>query len=105
MPPAGDLAQTATLYAVWALGQQAIFQFYFLGRLQRGLPRLPVPALILLNGCAYGLVHLPDVRLAALTSVAGVVWTRVYYRDRLLLPLALSHALLGTAWYALPGAH
>ena len=33
------------------------------------------------------------------TTVAGIVWTYVYYRYRVLSPLAFSHALLGTFFY------
>jgi hypothetical protein len=33
----------------------------------------------------------------AVTLVAGTVWSLIYYRWRALLPLAASHALLGTA--------
>ena len=33
------------------------------------------------------------------TVVAGAVWSFIYYRYRLLLPLAFSHAALGSAFY------
>jgi membrane protease YdiL (CAAX protease family) len=92
--------QKLAVYLLWALIQQILFQFYFLGRLLTAMPGLAVKWLIALNGCAYGLVHLPDVRLSLLTVVAGVIWTHVYYRDRKLLPVAASHAILGTSYYA-----
>jgi len=44
-------------------------------------------------------VHLPDVWTSLVTAIAGVVWTFIYYRYRCLLPLAFSHAALGTAFY------
>jgi membrane protease YdiL (CAAX protease family) len=45
-------------------------------------------------------VHLPDRELALLTAAAGIVWSWVYQRDRVLMPVALSHALLGTTYFA-----
>jgi hypothetical protein len=32
----------------------------------------------------------------AVTLLAGVIWSASYFRDRKLLPLAVSHAALGT---------
>lgn len=96
---------TATLplallaYLAWAAVQQTIFQFHLLGRLRLALPALPTPAVAVLGGLAYGLVHQPAGPLTAVTAVAGVVWSWSYLRDRLLLPLVLSHALLATGYY------
>ncbi|PYJ03822.1 MAG: hypothetical protein DME25_11160 [Verrucomicrobia bacterium] len=86
-------------YLPWALMQQTLLQFYLLGRLLALFPRqLPlVPFLI--TGTCFGLVHLPDVWTALVTVAAGVVWSFIYYRFRLLLPLAFSHAALGSAFY------
>jgi membrane protease YdiL (CAAX protease family) len=36
---------------------------------------------------------------ALVTVASGMVWSLIYYRYRLLLPLALSHAALGSAFY------
>ena len=51
------------------------------------------------TGFGYSLVHLPDYGTTAATAVSGVVWSYLYFRYRRLLPLALSHALLGCAFY------
>lgn len=83
-------------YILWALLQQTLFQHYLLGRLRT---LLPAPAAIVLTGTAYGLVHLPDPSLTAITAVAGIFWTWLYNRYRLLTPLAFSHAVLGTSFY------
>jgi membrane protease YdiL (CAAX protease family) len=86
-------------YLLWALMQQTLFQFYLLGRLlvlfPKGKPIVPV----VITGICYSLVHWPDVWTMAATAAAGVVWTLIYYRYRQLLPLAFSHAALGTAFY------
>lgn len=86
-------------YLPWALAQQTLFQFYLLGRLVVLFPgaRLLFPAAVC--GIAYSLVHLPDFATTAVTAVAGVVWSLLYFRYRLLLPLALSHAALGSTFY------
>ena len=43
-------------------------------------------------------MHLPDVWTAAVTFASGMAWSFIYYRYRLLLPLAFSHAALGSAF-------
>ncbi|MGW8209290.1 MAG: CPBP family glutamic-type intramembrane protease, partial [Syntrophobacteria bacterium] len=84
------------LYLPWALLQQFLFQFYLLGRL---LTLLPSPVAVFAAGMAYSLVHLPEVGVALATAPAGIFWTFLYRRDRVLLPLGLSHALLGSTFY------
>jgi hypothetical protein len=90
------LAVAFLIYLPWALLQQFLFQFYLLGRL---LTLLPTPAAVFATGMAYSLVHLPEVGVALATAPAGVFWTFLYRRDRVLLPLGLSHALLGSTFY------
>jgi len=84
------------LYLPWALLQQFLFQFYLLGRL---LTLLPAPVAVVATGMAYSLVHLPEVGVALASAPAGIFWTFLYRRDRVLLPLGLSHALLGSTFY------
>lgn len=80
------------LYLAWGLLQQFVFQFYLLGRL---LYILPAAAAIALTGIAFSMVHFPRVPVMAVTLIAGIVWALIYRRYRSLLPLAVSHALLG----------
>jgi membrane protease YdiL (CAAX protease family) len=84
----------ASLYFPWALLQQYIFQFYLF---PRWLRLVPVPAAVALTALAFSAVHFPRWPVMAVTVVAGAAWALIYYRCRRLLPLALSHALLGTA--------
>lgn len=86
-------------YLVWALMQQTLFQFYLLGRLLTLLPKGQPMVAVAITGIGFSLVHLPDLWTALATAAAGVVWTSIYYRYRLLLPLAFSHAALGSAFY------
>jgi len=84
------------LFVPWALLQQTLFQFYLLGRL---LSLLPSNLAITCTGIAFGIVHLPDVWITLATAAVGIVWTYLYYRYRVLVPLALSHASLGSTFY------
>jgi hypothetical protein len=84
----------AALYFPWALLQQYIFQFYWFGR---WLQLAPAWLAVALTGMAFSAVHFPRWPVMAATLVAGTVWALIYLRWRVLLPLALSHALLGTA--------
>jgi len=84
----------APLYVLWALLQQYIFQFYLLGRLLQVVAlRLAIP----IAACAFAAVHFPRWPVMVATLVAGSVWSFCYFRSRRLLPLVVSHALLGAA--------
>ncbi len=86
-------------YLPWALMQQTLLEFYFLGRLLALFPKRHFFVPMIITGCCFGLVHLPDLWTASVTVVAGFVWSVIYCRYRMLLPLAISHAALGTAFY------
>jgi len=87
------------LYVFWAMMQQTLFQFYLLGRLRALLPFASPLTLSIINGVLYGCVHLPDPALTILTMIGGVVWSFSYHRDRFVVPIALSHAIAGTAYF------
>ena len=86
-------------YLLWALMQQTLFQFYLLGRLLALFPKSKPMVAVTITGLGFSLVHLPDVWTTLATAAAGIVWTLIYYRYRLLVPLAFSHAALGSAFY------
>ena len=87
------------LFYPWALLQQTLFQFYLLGRLRTAIPAQSPLFAIVLTGISYAMTHLPDLTVALVTSFMGVFWTSMYYRFRMLTPIALSHAVLGAAFY------
>jgi predicted secreted protein len=97
----GHLLLALGLYFPWALLQQMIFQFYLHGRLRAALPWGQPWLPMVLAGCAYGAVHYPNAQVMLLTSVAGCIWGWFYQRDRLLWPIAVSHAVLGAGFYYL----
>ena len=82
------------LYLPWALLQQYIFQFYWFGR---WLQLVAAPLAVALTAVAFAAVHFPRWPVMLVTLLAGAVWALIYLRWRRLLPLAVSHALLGTA--------
>jgi hypothetical protein len=87
------------VYPVWALFQQLFVQTFIAGNLERlGVSRgviVPVAALL------FGLAHAPDLPLMALCAGAGLVWTSIYLRWPNLVPIAFTHAWLGTLAYVL----
>lgn len=92
----------APVYFLWALLQQYIFQHYLLGRL---VHVVPVALAIAITALVFASVHFPRWPVMGLTAVAGVVWALAYYRFRVLIPLAVSHALLGAALHYWVFAH
>lgn len=94
-----NLLKGFALYLVWALVQQTLFQVYLLGRLHVLFPRINDSGLAAINGLAYALVHLPYLWVTLGTLPLGILWTFLFIRYRKLWPLALSHAMLATAFY------
>ncbi len=93
------LLPTIGLFFPWALLQQTLFQFYLLGRLRTLIPTPSPLFAIVLTGISYAMTHLPDLTVAFVTLLMGVFWSSVYYRFRMLTPIALSHAVLGASFY------
>ncbi len=87
------------VYLPWTLFQQTLFQFYLLGRLRALFPTVHPMGAATLNGVAYALVHLPDLWVTLVTAFGGIFWSYMYNQYRLLLPMALSHAVLGSTFY------
>jgi membrane protease YdiL (CAAX protease family) len=93
------LFMAIVLFVPWALLQQALFQFYLLGRVRALLAGASPVVVAGVNGVLFGAVHLPEWDLTLVTVVAGSVWSWYYLRDRYLAPIALSHAVLGTTYF------
>lgn len=82
------------LYPPWALCQQFILQVAVVANAATlGVPRpwLPLVGMIVL-----GSAHLPDLPLAGLTALGGLLWTWLWLRAPNLWLLALGHAFIGS---------
>lgn len=83
LPP--TLPVALALFLPWAALQQALFQFYLVGRLRALLPG-PGPAPVaVLAGLLFGIVHRPVLDVTAVTAVGGGLWAW-FYRARWFRP-------------------
>jgi membrane protease YdiL (CAAX protease family) len=89
-------------YAIWAGFQQILLQNFFFARLLH-LIRNPRTA-ALVAATIFSLAHLPSPILTVATFVWGLIACLLFLRNRNLIPLALTHALLGiTIAMTVPG--
>ncbi len=81
-------------YPLWSVEQEFILNSFLFLNLEKvaGTRRA-----IALSALAFSLAHLPNAFLMMLTLLAGLVFCAAFARYRNLWPLAIAHALLGTA--------
>jgi hypothetical protein len=82
------------VYPIWALVQEFALQCLLARNLS--LAGLPFAAVVPLAAACFGAAHLPDLPLAGLTALAGLIWTPLFRLRPSLWPIALSHAWVGT---------
>lgn len=90
------MAVLALLYPVWGLVQQVLVQAMVVRNL-RGV--LPPPVLVCLAAILFGLIHLPDLRLAIATALLGSALTVIFLRWQNVWPLGVCHGFLGVFFY------
>ena len=74
----------------WGSAQQWVLQTAVLRDCQRAAGR---SAGIGLAAVLFGLVHMPNVFLACMTTIGALIWCAIYDRYPNVIPLAVSHAL------------
>ena len=80
------------LLPIWALLQQYVVNGFINRRAQLALGT--GTRSVVLVALIFGLLHLPNLPLALITFIAGLVWALAYQRYPNLLALALSHSIL-----------
>ena len=88
LPNAGRLAA----YFGFAFLQQSFLQ---LGLYRRLALLVPAPLTIAIVAVLFACWHVPNFMLMCLCLIGGVLWSWQYQRHRALLPLVVSHAVLG----------
>jgi len=81
-------------YFAWALLQQFALQSFFGNRLLLILKDPNRAAWM--NGALFAAVHIPNPVLVPVTFVGGYFLTRVFFSTRNIVPLAVSHAIIGS---------
>jgi hypothetical protein len=85
------------LYPLWSFVQQFVVQALVSANLVRlGWARWSV---VVVSALIFGAAHLPDLALSVLCLGAGLLWTAIFLWRPNLVPLALTHAWLGTLTY------
>lgn len=93
--PNRNLALQLALGFAWALAQQYVLQGFFNRRAVMVLGRGWLSVLVV--AAIFGLLHLPNVWITAITFSAGAIWAAVYQREPNLFALAATHALM--TWF------
>ena len=79
----------------WALAQQYVLQGFVNRRsmvlVGRGWQS------VLIVAAVFGLLHLPNITIAAITFVGGLIWAAVYQRVPNLFALAITHSVM--TWF------
>jgi len=90
----------AAMYPAWGLVQQTLVQGMVARNLSEAEGLLGSPYVVVpVTAALFGMVHLPNVRLAAGTTALGLVFTPLYLKHRNLWPLGLYHGVLGVLFY------
>lgn len=85
----------ASTYLIWSLVQQYIQQSFFLARIEKFISKGLLASFT--TAVLFGLAHLPNPVLTAVTFTGGWILSELFRRYRTLYPLAVAHGLIGLA--------
>ena len=85
----------ASGYLLWSVVQQYIQQSFFFVRMEKLVPKGEVASF--LTAVLFGLAHLPNPVLTAVTFAGGWILSELFRRYRSIYPLAVAHGLIGLA--------
>ncbi|MCA1819420.1 MAG: CPBP family intramembrane metalloprotease [Halobacteriales archaeon] len=94
-PPRSPAPASLLLYPAWALAQEFALQNVMAANLT-ALGLRP-HAVVAVSAGLFGAAHLPNLPLAALALVGGLLWCILWQRARNLWTLTLCHAVVGWA--------
>jgi hypothetical protein len=81
-------------YFAWALFQEFGLQSFFTNRIFEVLKDAKKTAW--LSGTLFAAFHIPNPVLMPLTFAGGVIFSRIFIQHRNILPIAVSHAIIGS---------
>ena len=92
----GSFFYLLLLYPIWGISQQFLFQSFFHSRLIR---LNLTPWTILIVAVIYAGVHLPDIKLTAMTFLWGLIASFVFFKHPNIIPLGIAQGILGASVY------
>ncbi len=90
------------MYLTWAIFQQIVIGPVLAQNFHQGC-HLSTSESAALTGLVFALLHFPNPMLMLVTAIAGAIWAGLWLKYQLLLPLAISHALLALAFFSFTG--
>jgi membrane protease YdiL (CAAX protease family) len=91
-------------YLLWAWVQQFIFLSIFATSFSHAFDietRKGMISAVFLSAFFFGVIHLPNIWLFAMTFVLGLFWSHLYTKTRNLFVIAISHGFLAALSYQL----
>lgn len=83
-------------YPIWALIQQYLVLGFFFYTMERLLGKTNVSLICFSSALFFSALHFPNYPLMLFCFIAGGIWALSYRKNRNLITIAISHALLGT---------
>jgi len=93
----GRFGDKCAMYLAWGPIQQYLLQAFAVRRLRQA--KLPTWVACAGGAALFGLIHSPNWPLVSMTTVAGIVWARLFLRNPNIITLGLAHGSLAVLAY------